>query len=46
MEKKFIMIVLPIGIIPPPNALPKQRISGSTFQCSTQNIFPVRPIPV
>ena len=37
---------LPAGMIPPPKALPKQRMSGSTFQCSTQNILPVLPIPV
>ena len=34
------------GITPPPSALPRQRMSGTTSQCSTANILPVRPMPV
>ena len=34
------------GMIPPPSDLPKHRMSGSTFQWSTPQSFPVRPIPV
>ncbi len=36
----------PIGITPPPIALPRQTMSGRTSQCSTANIRPVRPNPV
>src|SRR5687768_18192798 len=31
------------GITPPPRALPRHRMSGTTSQCCTANIFPVRP---
>ncbi len=34
------------GITPPPRALPRQRMSGTTPQWSTPNILPVRPSPV
>ena len=34
------------GMTPPPSALPRHMMSGTTFQWSTPNILPVRPRPV
>ena len=34
------------GMTPPPRALPRHMMSGTTSQCSTANILPVRPMPV
>ncbi len=34
------------GMTPPPIDLPTHMMSGTTFQWSTPQSFPVRPIPV
>lgn len=34
------------GMTPPPSALPRHMMSGTTFQCSTPKTLPVRPMPV